>query len=360
MIELLRNDSWPLFHGAERTLVGQHGVVLPPGLHIPSLGCSVTPRSGLPARRTRQGATFDLPVLRRRAHSSGLRDARRPQWGLSCVAKSQEGRPGRAQTPSRRGLVQLATRRADCPRRRHVAGRPEPVSPAEVVAMRKVLRAAAHVHSEWSDDAGVVTGRHRALVSTAPLRRRADVRAQPRMDGAAGTRTTSRPVRQASHDGLLLVPGIEYEDEDNVVHVAVWGRLPFFGPNPDIGELLGKVAAADGISVLAHPWRRQAWRRFEPQLGGALDGDRNLESQVRRLGTKPLGAGDGATVSGLGEFVSLGLPHQAAVLSSRDGASDRQPRRGPSGTPSIRLCERARSSASRSAVRRCFSREAPG
>ena len=50
----------------------------------------------------------------------------------------------------------------------------------------------------------------------------------------------------ASQDGLLLVPGIDYEDEDNVVHVAVWGRLPFFGPTPEIGRLLSKVAAADG------------------------------------------------------------------------------------------------------------------
>ena len=55
-----------------------------------------------------------------------------------------------------------------------------------------------------------------------------------------------------------------------MVHVAVWGHVPFFGSAPDIGELLRRVAATDGISVLAHPWRREAWRRFEPSWAQEL------------------------------------------------------------------------------------------
>ena len=126
----------------------------------------------------------------------------------------------------------------------------------------KVLRTAAHVHSEWSDDAGWSL----AAIARSFRRRRYDVVLMcEHSRGWTAHRYDEyiEACEAASQDGLLLVPGIEYEDEDNVVHVAVWGRLPFFGPTPDIGELLGEVAAGDGISVLAHPWRRQAWRRFE-------------------------------------------------------------------------------------------------
>ena len=75
------------------------------------------PRPGLPAPRTRQRATFDLPLLRRRADSPGLRDARRTRYGPARVAESETGRTGCAHTPPWRGLVQLATRRASRPRR---------------------------------------------------------------------------------------------------------------------------------------------------------------------------------------------------------------------------------------------------
>lgn len=130
------------------------------------------------------------------------------------------------------------------------------------VAVSKILRAAAHVHSEWSDDAAW------SLDAIARSFRRRRYNAVLMCEHSRGW-TARRygdyveACAAASRDGLLLVPGIEYEEEDNVVHVAVWGDVPFFGRTPDIGELLGKVAAADGISVLAHPWRREAWRRFE-------------------------------------------------------------------------------------------------
>jgi predicted metal-dependent phosphoesterase TrpH len=128
--------------------------------------------------------------------------------------------------------------------------------------VRKVLRAAAHVHSEWSDDAGWSLD----AIARSFRRRRYDVVLMcEHSRGWTAHRYDEyiQACEAASQNGVLLVPGIEYEDEDNVVHVAVWGRLPFFGPAPDIGQLLRKVAAVDGISVLAHPWRRQAWRRFK-------------------------------------------------------------------------------------------------
>ena len=37
---------------------------------------------------------------------------------------------------------------------------------------------------------------------------------------------------------ILLVPGIEYEDPDNVVHIPVWGdRLPFLGAAQPTNDL---------------------------------------------------------------------------------------------------------------------------
>ena len=67
------------------------------------------------------------------------------------------------------------------------------------------------------------------------------------------------------------MPGIEYGDEDDVVHIPVWGRVPFFGDAPSISELLPQVREAGGTAVWAHPWRRDAWRRFDPSWCQNLD-----------------------------------------------------------------------------------------
>ncbi len=65
------------------------------------------------------------------------------------------------------------------------------------------------------------------------------------------------------HHRLTLVPGIEYGDADNVVHIPVWGDVPYFGDGGPIGKLLPAVSEAGGVAVWAHPYRREAWRRFD-------------------------------------------------------------------------------------------------
>jgi hypothetical protein len=78
----------------------------------------------------------------------------------------------------------------------------------------------------------------------------------------------------ASSGRVTLVPGIEYGDSDDVIHIPVWGRVPFFGEAPQIGALLAEVAESNGTAVWAHPWRRDAWRRFDPdwsQYLGAVE-----------------------------------------------------------------------------------------
>jgi hypothetical protein len=49
-----------------------------------------------------------------------------------------------------------------------------------------------------------------------------------------------------------------------VVHIPVWGDVPFFGDPPGIGDLLKQATTAGGTAVWAHPWRRAAWQRCEP------------------------------------------------------------------------------------------------
>jgi hypothetical protein len=69
---------------------------------------------------------------------------------------------------------------------------------------------------------------------------------------------------QASTPRVTLVPGIEYGDADDVVHIPVWGNVPFYGEAPRIGSLLAEMSEAGGTAVWAHPWRRDAWQRFDP------------------------------------------------------------------------------------------------
>ena len=47
---------------------------------------------------------------------------------------------------------------------------------------------------------------------------------------------------EAGSERVTLVPGIEYGDEDDIVHIPVWGRVPFFGEAPHIGALLAEVS----------------------------------------------------------------------------------------------------------------------
>lgn len=129
----------------------------------------------------------------------------------------------------------------------------------------KTVRAAAHVHSEWSDDA---TWKLRDIAAGFADRGYDVVLLADHCREFVATRWAEyrAACAEASGDAILLVPGIEYNDLDNTVHVPVWGDVPFYGQQvPDIGALLASVTADGGTSVLAHPWRRDAWRRYEPE-----------------------------------------------------------------------------------------------
>jgi hypothetical protein len=132
------------------------------------------------------------------------------------------------------------------------------------------VRAAAHVHSEWSYDASwSLEGLAQAFA-----RRRYDVVLTAEHDrGFDDARWQAyREACAAASDGrILLVPGMEYEDADNVVHVAVWGGgAPYLGHGRATLEMLEDARRAGCATVLAHPRRRDAFTRFRPEWAPLL------------------------------------------------------------------------------------------
>jgi hypothetical protein len=111
--------------------------------------------------------------------------------------------------------------------------------------------------------------------------------------------------KAASTDDILLVPGIEYEDADNVVHTPVWGdSVPFLGAGRPTLELLRSAHAEGAVAVLAHPWRRNAISRYQPGWAPFLSA---VEIWNRKYdGLAPhRKATEFADRGGLGPFVSL-------------------------------------------------------
>lgn len=133
------------------------------------------------------------------------------------------------------------------------------------------VRAAAHVHSDWSDDGswsleslveGFARRGYRAVLLAEHDRGWDDERWARFRDACAA----------ASTERCVLVPGIEYGDAENVVHVAVWGDLPFLGEGRPTVEILEAAQRAGAVSVFAHPARRDAASRFDDEWAGLLTG----------------------------------------------------------------------------------------
>lgn len=126
-----------------------------------------------------------------------------------------------------------------------------------------MLTAACHIHSDWSydgkwalEDLAAAFGRrgYRVLLMTE----------HDRGFNPERLRCYRESCAQASSNAALLIPGMEYSDPSNQTHVLVWGRVPFLGESLPTAALLRAVQAANGIAVLAHPERRNAWKTFDP------------------------------------------------------------------------------------------------
>ena len=126
---------------------------------------------------------------------------------------------------------------------------------------KRTIKAAFHVHSEWSYDAQLPLSEIAALFQA----EQCDAVFMCEHDRGFSAKRLEAYIaacKQTSSAGPLLIPGIEYADPDDRVHVPVWGPVPFLGEEVPTGELLQAVAAHGGVSVLAHPVRRDAWKTF--------------------------------------------------------------------------------------------------
>jgi len=129
----------------------------------------------------------------------------------------------------------------------------------------RTVRLASHVHSDWSYDGQWTLAR----ISAAFGRRGYDAVLMAEHDRGfdanrwAQYRTACAAV---GGTGAMLIPGIEYSDPTNSVHIPVWGDIPFLGESRDTAELLADVERVGGLAVLAHPGRRDVWKQFDPSL----------------------------------------------------------------------------------------------
>lgn len=132
------------------------------------------------------------------------------------------------------------------------------------------VRAVAHVHSDWSYD-----GRWTLETLARAFGRRgygAVLLTEHDAGFDEGRWRDYRAACAAAGRDVVLVPGIEYSDPDNGVHVSVWGADAFLGEGRGTAELLAAAADAGAPSVLMHPWRRDAWRALELPEAATLVG----------------------------------------------------------------------------------------
>ena len=125
------------------------------------------------------------------------------------------------------------------------------------------VHAVAHIHSEWSHDA------HWPLVKIARLFRRLSYRIILMTEHDIcfddnRWKSYNQACENLSTDGLLIIPGIEYSDPTNTIHILVWGNLPFLGNSNQPEYVLTRVKDLGGVSVLAHPIQRKAQMLFKP------------------------------------------------------------------------------------------------
>ena len=134
------------------------------------------------------------------------------------------------------------------------------------------ILAVSHVHSTWSYDgswpltslaARFEARGYRVLLMTEHDRGFTPQRHAQYREACAA----------ASSKDLLVMPGIEYSDSANRVHVLVWGEeIPFLGEGLPTDQLLTAVRQCNGIAVLAHPSRKNAWSCFQAHWRDGLLG----------------------------------------------------------------------------------------
>jgi predicted metal-dependent phosphoesterase TrpH len=133
------------------------------------------------------------------------------------------------------------------------------------------VRTACHVHSDWSFDGQWSIAK---IAESFQARGYRIVMMTEHDQGFDESRRREHAAacRQASNENILVIPGIEYSDPTNTIHLLVWGDVPFIGEQAATEKTLEAAQAAGGIVVLAHPSRREAWKMFKPEWSKGLLG----------------------------------------------------------------------------------------
>jgi predicted metal-dependent phosphoesterase TrpH len=166
------------------------------------------------------------------------------------------------------------------------------------------LRIAAHVHSSWSYDAEWSL----QDLASAFSRRRYNAVLMSEHDRSFDQQRWleyRKACEAASTPAITLIPGIEYEDSEGIVHIPVWGDdVPFLGCGRPTLELLRAARAEGAVAVFAHPWRRNAISRYEPEWAPLLSAvevwNRKYDGMAPRREARSFAAREG-----LKPFVSL-------------------------------------------------------
>jgi hypothetical protein len=166
------------------------------------------------------------------------------------------------------------------------------------------LCVAVHVHSSWSYDGNWsledVADGFRRMGFDAVLMAEHD-----RTFSAERWREYVDACSAASSETLLLIPGIEYSDPGDVVHVPVWGAAEFLGRDRQTVDLLAEANSLNAVSVLAHPLRREAWRHFDDAWLDLLSGVEVVNSRHGDLRSHDDAASFTTATSTLLPFFSL-------------------------------------------------------
>lgn len=133
------------------------------------------------------------------------------------------------------------------------------------------MRVVLHAHSTWSYDG------HWPLEKIARIFGAFGVGAVMMSEHDTGFDPDSftayrNACRAASTPRCRLIPGIEYSSPDNSVHILTWGLHRFLAEHRPVMETLRAVDEAGGVAIFAHPIRREAWKRFDPEWAPYLSG----------------------------------------------------------------------------------------
>jgi len=159
------------------------------------------------------------------------------------------------------------------------------------------INVVCHIHSDWSYDAKTPL---RQLAESFAKRNNTVVMMTEHDRGFSEKRYEEYrcACAEASSNEILVLPGMEYSDAENRVHVLTWG-VPFLGEGLPTGEMLQAVKRHNGIAVLAHPTRRNAWQEIKPDWLECLTG---IEVWNRKYdGWAPSATAPG--LLGLGKFI---------------------------------------------------------